>query len=398
MMKGCDTLLMVGSSFPYSEFLPEEGQARGVQIDIDARMIGIRYPMEVHLVGDAQRDAARAAAAARAQGRPPLARGDRGRGRATGGSVMERRALEDADPINPQRVFWELSPRLPDGCILSCRLGLGRELVRARPEAARGHAGVALRERSRRWGRACRTRSRRSSRYPDRPAIALVGDGAMQMNGINELITVAKYWQRWSDPRLVVLVLNNRDLNQVTWEQRAHGGRPAVPGRRSRSRTSRTPRYAELVGLRGIRVDEPDQRRRGVGRGARGRPARSCSRRSSTRRCRRCRRTSRFEQAKNFAKALVKGDPERVGDDRDSRSAAAARLDRSRAAERRAAVGSRASPLERLDVSAYTIPTDAPESDGTLEWDSTTIVVVEVAAGGDDGHRLDVRDRPASPR
>src|SRR5205085_989951 len=94
--------------------------------------------------------------------------------------------------------------------------------------------------------------------HPDRPAIALVGDGAMQMNGLNELITVAKYWRRWSNPTLVVLVLNNRDLNQVTWEQRAMQGDPKFPG------TQTIPdfpyaKFAELIGLKGVRVDDPHQ-------------------------------------------------------------------------------------------------------------------------------------------
>ena len=143
LMQGCDTLLMVGSGFPYAEFLPEEGQARGVQIDIDARMLGLRYPMEVNLVGDSADDAARAAAAARAQGRPLLARGGRARRRRL---VGDARGARDgrADPINPQRVFRELSPRLPDGLPAGRRLGHGDQLVRARPEAARGHVRVAV--------------------------------------------------------------------------------------------------------------------------------------------------------------------------------------------------------------------------------------------------------------
>src|ERR687885_384596 len=93
--------------------------------------------------------------------------------------------------------------------------------------------------------------------HPHRPVIALVGDGAMQMNGLNELITVAKYWKRWSDPRLVVLVLNNRDLNQVTWEQRAMSGDPKFAGSQTLPDFPYA-RYAEDLGLLGIRVDRPD--------------------------------------------------------------------------------------------------------------------------------------------
>ena len=86
--------------------------------------------------------------------------------------------------------------------------------------------------------------------YPDRPVIALVGDGAMQMNGINELITIAKYWKEWSDPRLIVLVLNNRDLNQVTWEQRVMDGDPKFEASQDLPDFPYA-RYAELLGLQG---------------------------------------------------------------------------------------------------------------------------------------------------
>jgi pyruvate dehydrogenase (quinone) len=93
--------------------------------------------------------------------------------------------------------------------------------------------------------------------FPDRVVIALVGDGAMLMNGINSLITIAHEWKQWSDPRLIVMVLANRDLNQVTWEQRVMAGDPKF-------KTSQVvpefgfARYAELLGLQGIRVEKPE--------------------------------------------------------------------------------------------------------------------------------------------
>jgi pyruvate dehydrogenase (quinone) len=92
--------------------------------------------------------------------------------------------------------------------------------------------------------------------FPDRIAIALVGDGAMQMNGLNELITIAKYWNEWKDPRLIVLVLNNGDLNQVTWEQRVMSGFPKFEGSQELPEFPYA-KYAELLGLHGIRVDDP---------------------------------------------------------------------------------------------------------------------------------------------
>ena len=255
LMSGCDTLLMVGSSFPYSEFLPEEGAARGVQIDIDARMIGLRYPMEAQLIGDA-RETLRALL-------PLLERkSDRSWQEKIASSVddwwelMERRAHEDADPINPQRVFWELSSRLPDNCILSSDSGSAANWF-ARDLKLRAGMMASLSGTLATMGPGVPYAIAAKFAHPDRPAIALVGDGAMQMNGLNELITVAKYWKRWSNPQLVVLVLNNRDLNQVTWEQRAMQGDPMYPG------TQQIPdfpyaRFAELVGLRGVRVDDPD--------------------------------------------------------------------------------------------------------------------------------------------
>ena len=256
LMTGCDTLLMVGSSFPYSEFLPREGDARGVQIDNDARRIGIRYPMEVNLVGDA---------AETLRALIPLLETKEDRSWQEGiersvqdwWHLMAERAQEPASPINPQNVFWELSPRLPDGCIISSDSGsaanwFARDLKLRRGMMASLSGTLAT------MGPGVPYAIAAKFAFPDRPAIALVGDGAMQMNGLNELITVAKYWRRWSNPTLVVLVLNNRDLNQVTWEQRAMQGDPRYPG------TQEIPdfpyaRFAELVGLMGVRVDDPDR-------------------------------------------------------------------------------------------------------------------------------------------
>jgi pyruvate dehydrogenase (quinone) len=256
MMMDCDTLLIVGSRFPYSEFLPDEGQARGVQIDLDARMLGIRYPTEVNLVGDS-RLTLRALI--------PLLRRQEDRGWretieknvAEWWKVLEARAMSPAEPINPQRVFWDLSPRLPDRCILSSDSGTSagwyaRDL-RMRPGMmASLSGGLAT------MGCGVPYAIAAKFAHPDRVAIALVGDGAMQMNGNGELVTIADYWKRWSDPRLVILVLNNRDLNMVTWEQRVLVGDPKFDA------AQHVPdfpyaRYAEMLGLKGIRVDKPEQ-------------------------------------------------------------------------------------------------------------------------------------------
>jgi pyruvate dehydrogenase (quinone) len=256
MMNECDTLLMVGSGFPYSEFLPKEGQARGVQIDIKADMLSLRYPMEVNLVGDS---------AATLRALLPLlqAKGD-GSWRKTIESnvaewwkMLEARAMHSADPLNPQRVFWELSPRLPERCIITNDSGsstnwYARDVKIRRGMMASLSGGLAT------MGSGMPYAIGAKFAHPDRPVIALVGDGAFQMNGMNELITVAKYWKRWSDHRFIVMVLNNRDLNQVTWEQRAMAGDPKFEASQSIPDVSYS-RYAELLGLKGIFVDNPDR-------------------------------------------------------------------------------------------------------------------------------------------
>lgn len=256
MMESCDTLLMVGSSFPYSEFLPAEGQARGVQIDIDARMLGLRYPMEYCIVGDSKQTL-RALI-------PLLERKtDRGwrdtieRNVERWWRVLEGRAMAAAKPINPQRVFWELSPRLPDDCILTCDSGsaanwYARDLKIRRGMKASLSGGLAT------MGPAVPYAIAAKFAHPARPVIALAGDGAMQMNGISGLITIAREWHRWANPQLVVVVLNNGDLNQVTWEQRVLEGDPKF------STAQVVPNfpyadYARLLGLGGIRVIDPEQ-------------------------------------------------------------------------------------------------------------------------------------------
>jgi pyruvate dehydrogenase (quinone) len=256
MMMDCDTLLMVGSSFPYSEFLPAEGQAKGVQIDIDGRMVGIRYPMDAHLVGDS-RETLRALL-------PRLKRKENRSWRTTiehgiedWWRLMEERAMEDADPVNPQRVFWELSERLPDNAIVSADSGSAANWF-ARDLKLRKGMMASLSGTLATMGPGVPYAIAAKFAHPDRPAVALVGDGAFQMNGMNEMITIGKYYERWSDPRLIVLVLHNDDLNQVTWEQRAMEGDPKYLGSQQLPDFPYA-RYAELIGLKGIRVDAPDR-------------------------------------------------------------------------------------------------------------------------------------------
>ena len=256
LMMECDAFLMVGSSFPYSEFLPEEGKARGVQIDIDGRMLGIRYPMEVNLVGDS-RETLRALL-------PKLHRKDDRSWREQieqevreWWELIEHRAQLPGDPLNPQLVFSELSKRLPDDAILAADSGSAANWY-ARNIRLRKGMRSSLSGTLATMGPGMPYAIGAKFAHPKRPVFALVGDGAFQMNGMNELITVAKYWERWADPRFVVMVLHNDDLNQVTWEQRAMEGDPKYEASQVLPDFPYA-RYAELLGFLGIRVDTADE-------------------------------------------------------------------------------------------------------------------------------------------
>jgi pyruvate dehydrogenase (quinone) len=256
MMTECDTLLMVGSSFPYSEFLPKEGQARGVQIDIDPKMLSIRYPTEVNLVGDSA-ETLRALVPLLERKQDRSWRKKIETDIIDWWKVLEARAMNEAKPINPQRVFWELSPRLPDNCIIVADSGsaanwFARDLKIRRGMMASLSGNLAT------MGPGVPYAIAAKFAFPDRVVIATVGDGAMLMNGINELVTIANYWKEWSDPRLIIMVLSNRDLNQVTWEQRVLAGDPKFPCSQDVPSFDFA-RYAEMLGLTGIRVDKPEQ-------------------------------------------------------------------------------------------------------------------------------------------
>ncbi|MEU1071101.1 MULTISPECIES: thiamine pyrophosphate-requiring protein [unclassified Streptomyces] len=256
LMQDCDTLLVVGSSFPYSQFLPEFGQARAVQIDIDPFMVGLRYPFEVNLVGDARETLTRLL--------PRLKRKKHDKWRkkiekdtARWWQVMERRAAVDADPINPEYVVHALDALLPDDVILAADSGSAANWY-ARHLRMRGTMRGSLSGTLATMGPGVPYVIGAKFAHPRRPALAIVGDGAMQMNGLAELITVAKYWQEWEDPRLVVAVLNNQDLNQVTWEMRAMSGAPQfLPSQQLPDVPYAD--FARSIGLDGVRVEKPEE-------------------------------------------------------------------------------------------------------------------------------------------
>ncbi|HEY1963091.1 MAG TPA: thiamine pyrophosphate-requiring protein [Rhizomicrobium sp.] len=309
LMRDCDTLLMIGSGFPYSEFLPKEGNARGVQIDIDPKMLSLRYPMEVSLVGDAK-ETLRALL-------PLLKKRSNGAWRDTveknvreWWELQDERAHLEAEPINPELIAWELSRRLPDDAILTADSGtsaawFARALKLRRGMMASISGGLAT------MGCAVPYLTAAKFCHPDRVGIGLVGDGAMQMLGINGLITIAKYWKQWSDPRLILAVFNNRDLNMVTWELRALGGTPKVEATQDLPDFNYA-QYAQAIGLYGLRVDKPEE----VG------PAWDAALEADRPCVIDCVVDPKFlalpphvtfEQAKNFFAAMKAGDPEAAG-------------------------------------------------------------------------------------
>ena len=257
MMSGCDTLLMIGTSFPYAEWLPEPGQARGVQIDIDGRMIGIRYPLEVPLVGDSKQTLKELI--------PQLERKqDRSWQEEIEGEVerwweiLEQRAMQEVDRgVNPTRIFHELSPRLPDNAILCADSGSATNWW-ARHLKMRKGMKSALSGTLATMCPGVPYAFAAKMAYPERAVIACLGDGAMQMLGINALIDVANRWEQWENRQTVIIVLNNEDLNQVTWEQRVMAGDPRLETSQELPAFDYAA-YAEQLGLVGIRVEETDQ-------------------------------------------------------------------------------------------------------------------------------------------
>jgi pyruvate dehydrogenase (quinone) len=255
MVMNCDTLFMIGTSFPYAEWLPLEGQAREVEIDIDGRMIGIRYPMDAHLIGDAKETLCALI--------PMLERkSDRSwredieENVAEWWRVLDRQSHQQfGDAINPQLVAWELSGRLPDHAILTADSGSATTWwarhLKLRPGMRASLSGTLT---TMRPGTPYAIAAKFA--YPGRPVIAFVGDGAFQMNGMNEMLTVKRYLDRMSSSPLIFCVFNNQDLNQVTWEQRALADDPKFMGSQYLPDMPYA-EYASLIGLTGIYCDDP---------------------------------------------------------------------------------------------------------------------------------------------
>lgn len=256
LMSNCDTLLIVGSNDPWTEFYPAPGQARAVQIDVEPRVVGAKYPVEVALTGDAADTLSRLA---------PLVRRktDRGwrrqveRWTAEWSRESAKRAEVQYDSANPEFVVRALSDHLPGNARVAVDVGSATywyarhlRLPHGVPAHVSGYLasmGCALP-----YGTAAKLDA------PDRPVVALVGDGAMQMSGLLELVTIADRWRDWTDPRFVILVLHNRDLNEVSWEQREMEGDARFAASQDVASFPYAD-YAELLGLSGLRVVESAQ-------------------------------------------------------------------------------------------------------------------------------------------
>ena len=255
MTRECDVWLQVGTNFPYTQFVPPYDQAVGIEIDISAHNIGLRFPNKVNLVGDAKDTLKRLI--------PKLERKEDRSFREKlekeihdWWNLMEERAGMEADPVNPQSVFWKMNDHLPDDTIITADSGSSTNWF-ARYLKIRGTMRASLSGNLATMGPAMPYALGAKFAHPDRPVLVTVGDGAMQMIGINVLIDVARYWERWENPKLVMLVLNNEDLNQVTWEQRAMGGFPKNVTTQSLPPFNYAS-YAESLGLGGGRVEKAE--------------------------------------------------------------------------------------------------------------------------------------------
>jgi pyruvate dehydrogenase (quinone) len=226
-----------------------------VQIDLDGRLVGLRYPTEVNLVGDA---------AETLRELLPLLRRKEDRawreeieaGVERWWRILDARAEQSADPVNPQLVFHELSARLPDRCILTADSGSATNWW-ARHLRVRDGMLAALSGTLATMCPAVPYALAAKFAYPDRPVVAAIGDGAFQMLGVSALIDVARYRDRWSNQQLVICVLHNDDLNQVTWEQRVMVGDPKLEASQVLPDFPYAD-YARMLGLEGIRVDRPE--------------------------------------------------------------------------------------------------------------------------------------------
>ena len=247
-MENCDTLLMVGTSFPYIEFLPKPGQARAVQIELDSTRIGLRYPVEVGLAGDSRRTL---------QALIPMLkrREDRGfleqaqRGMSEWWKLMEERGTRTDVPMKPQVVAWELGKRLRDDAIVCGDSGTvatwwARQIPARRGQMFSLSGTLASMANGLPYAIAAQVA------YPDRQVVAFVGDGGFSML-MAEFANCVKYRL----PIRVVVVKNN-SLGMIKWEQMVFLGNPEYG---CELQPIDFAAFARACGATGFTVEDPAQ-------------------------------------------------------------------------------------------------------------------------------------------
>jgi len=317
-MAGCDTLVFLGTNYPYSQFLPESGQARAIQVDLKPEQMGLRYPTELNLWGDVK--AVLTALIPHLDQKTDLSwQNTVADEMVEWENEMEAQAmLSYHDGVNPRRVYHELNKRLPANAIVTADAGSTADWYGHHIRLRRGMLGD-LSGRLATMLAAMPYAVAAKFAYSDRPVICTIGDGAFQMLGMNELITIKKYMKEWDDPQLIIMVLHNNDLTQVSWEMRTEDANPVW----STSQDVESVDYAgwaELLGFTGIRVTSDDEveaawdaafANRGI----------TLIDAYTSKNVPPLPPHITFEFAKNTAEALLKGDPDRMNVIRDSAKA-----------------------------------------------------------------------------
>lgn len=317
-MKGCDTLLLLGTNYPYGQFLPATGQARAIQVDLKPEQMGLRYPTELNLWGDVKSTLTALI---------PLLHEttDLDWQQSIADEMVQWEGEMDAqamahydDGVNPRRVYYELNKRLPERAIVTADAGTTADWYGHHIRLRRGMMGD-LSGRLATMLAAMPYAVAAKFAYSDRAVICTIGDGAFQMLGMNELITIKKYLDRWQSPQLIILVLHNNDLTQVSWEMRTEDGNP-VWNTAQEVESVDYAGWAKLLGFQGITVTDDDQiadawdaafAHQGV----------TLLDAHTSKNVPPLPPHITLEYAKNTAKALLKGDPSELGVIRDSATA-----------------------------------------------------------------------------
>jgi pyruvate dehydrogenase (quinone) len=247
-MEECDTLMIIGSSFPYMEYLPKPGRARGVQIDDKADRIGLRFPVEVGLVGDAKTTtSALSRFITRNENRRFLEKAQKGM--KDWWELMRAQATTDDTPIKPQRVAWELSDLASDDAIISTDSGTITTWI-ARDFKMRGTQKFSCSGNLATMAPGLPYAIAAKLAYPERQSIAFVGDGGFTML-MGEFATAVKYGL----PILVIIIKNNT-LGQIKWEQIVFLGNPEYG---CELHDINFAKFAEACGGLGWTVEKPEE-------------------------------------------------------------------------------------------------------------------------------------------